>query len=168
MGDNIYFSSSITFIHDTKVFNEIQNDKKILIFDLRKKDEYEINHLENSINIPYNEYELTFFSAVNEKLLSQLADNKEMKNNILRLRRFYIVILISQTKISKKTIIRRKSNCWEESDIISKSLVFYSNLQKAKVREMGLYNHGFEKINKHYFFLTKSLSTNPLRYYFLI
>jgi hypothetical protein len=163
MGDNIYSSNNITFIHEVKVFNEIQNDKKVLIFDLRKKEDYEVSHLENSINIPYDEYEEIFFKSINEKLLSELTNCKEMRNNILRLRRFYIVILISQNKISRKKIIGEISSNEEEADIIKKSSLFYSNLQKAKIRELGLYNHGFNKIINHYFFLTKSLSSYTLR-----
>jgi hypothetical protein len=72
--DDKFISSNI-FIHEVKVYNEIQNEKKILLFDLRKKEDYNKCHLDFSINIPYNEYDEDFFKLFDSKKIKYISDN---------------------------------------------------------------------------------------------
>jgi rhodanese-related sulfurtransferase len=150
------FLNSINFIHEVKVYNEIQNDRKVILFDLRKQEDFKKHNLDQSINIPFNEFEESFFETIDEKAISELTQDQELRNNILKYKRFYIVIIISQTKISRKNIFFQNSQDDEELEIIQKSLIFYKAFIKNRVREIGLYNPGFTNICKIYPFLIRS------------
>jgi len=156
------FLKNVNFIHDVKIFNEIQNYKKILIFDFRKKEEFDECHLNLSINIPYNKFDYSFFESIQETELANLTDDLELKNNVLKYKRFYIAIIMSSNKITRHAILNQDSLIEEENEIIIKCLLFYKALTKARIRELGLYNKGFERISKNYYFIINNLSCSPL------
>jgi hypothetical protein len=154
------FLKSIFFIHEVKIFNEIQNKKKIIIFDLRKRDEYNKCFLEGSINIPYNEYDYEFFETFNESTISGMTSNTNLKEKILRYKRYFIAIIMSEKKIKRKDILELNSTD-DEAERIKKCLLFYKSLIRNKVREIGLFNKGFERISKDYYFLVNNLYCSP-------
>jgi hypothetical protein len=158
---NIDFLMNINFIHEVKIFNEIQNNKRILIFDLRKKEEFKKCKLSFSLNIPFNEYSPSDFEKLDIDFLSQKAEDMDVKDMIKKFRRFYIVIIMSEEKIERKKIFNPKElhSDKEHMDIVQKSLLLYFALTKSKVRELGLYNLGFKKFEKHYsFMVSKNLN----------
>ncbi len=162
------FLDCILFIHEVKIFNEIQNKRKILIFDLRKKDEYHKCYLDESINIPYNEYDYEFFETFKENKISELAIDEYLKEKVLRYKRYFIAIIMSDKKIRRRDILKQVGND-DELDRIKKSLLLYKSLINNKVREIGLFNKGFDKILNNYSFLVTHLSCSPtLKYNLLI
>jgi hypothetical protein len=158
------FLKSIKLINEVKIFNEIQNYKKLIIFDFRKREDFNINHIHNSINIPFNEFDFKFFETIDDQKLCYLCNNfvkcDELKCMLKRYKRYYIVLIMSQEKIKRKTIeaigTGKKLNSEEEKDQIIKSLLLYKALQKNRVYEMGMFNLGFKKIIKHFDFLVCS------------
>jgi rhodanese-related sulfurtransferase len=156
------FLNSINFIHEVKIYNEIQNDQKILIFDLRKREDFDKSHLDLSVNIPHNEFEENFFENIDEKIISEMTKDKTLSENILKYKRFYLVIIISQNKIHRKNIFLQTSQNKEEVDIINKSLIFYKAFIKNRVRELGFYNHGFNKLVGYYPFLIRNSLFPPI------
>jgi hypothetical protein len=161
---------SLKLINEVKIFNEIQNYKKLIIFDFRKREDFQVNHIEHSIHIPFNEFDFQFFENVDDQKLCYLCNNfvkcEELKTMLKRYKRHYIVLIMSQEKIKKKTIEEvgtgKKFHSEEEKEQILKSLLFYKALQKNRVYEMGLFNLGFKKIMKHYDFLVCSETRIPL------
>jgi hypothetical protein len=166
------FLSSIHFINEVKVYNEVQNEKKVLIFDLRKKTDYEKCHLDFSINIPYNEYDEDFMKIFNLKKIKIIQDtictSEELKEMISRYKRYFIVIIMSHEKINKTNINSVLNGNQENKEIITKSLLFYKALISNRVRELGLYNKGFVKFYNNYFFLTVGINNNPNLKYMLL
>jgi hypothetical protein len=161
------FMSSINFIHEVKIFNEFQNDKKILIFDFRSREEYENRHMDSSVNIPIEEYSQDFFSCLDEQKITLIADtctkDPEVKEMVKRYKRFFIVIIMSEDKINRKTIQEFESVSDEkERDVINKSLLFYKALIKNRVRELGLYNMGFKNFSDNYHFMTSGKNVKPM------
>jgi hypothetical protein len=159
--------NSINFIHEVKVYNEIQNEKKILIFDLRKREDFDRNHLDLSVNIPFDEFDYSFFENIDENKISELTEDKEIKSNVLKYKRFYIVLVISQNKICRRKIISLEDKDDEEHEMIKKGLIFYKAFLKNRVREIGLYNHGFKKIINNYPFIVQSIKEPPIARYLL-
>lgn len=148
------FLSSINYINESKIYNEFQNNKKIIIFDLRKKEDFEKYHLDCSINLPYDILDLGFFQSIDENKLSGYATSDEMKANLKKYKRFYIAIILSQTKVKRKII--NELNTMEENDekdLIMKGLTLYKTLVKNRIRELGFFNIGFENFLAHYYFL---------------
>ena len=66
---NQKFFKTLNYIDETKIFNELQNNKKILIFDFRSRIEYEQSHLENSLNIPIDEIDVERLNSFDENFL---------------------------------------------------------------------------------------------------
>ncbi len=157
------FLINVNYIHEVKIFNEIQNNKKILIFDLRTKEEFKESYLEFSINLPYDELSDDVLVKFDENKISEYATSKELKEMVKRYKRYYIVIIMSQIKIKRKTIIDFV-NCSNKEDKqkIIKSLLLYQSLINKKVREIGLYNLGFLKFVEHYYFMVYNHNNKPI------
>jgi len=170
--DDDYFSlqflQSINFIHEVKIFNEIQNNKKILIFDFRKKEDFIRFKLDNSLNLPYDEYDKDVFKVFHQNKLIEIAKNEELKDMLKKYKRFYIVIIMSEVKISMRNIYEYKSCELEEKEIILKCLSFYKSLVKNRVRELGLFNLGFKNFLEHYDFMVMKNNCLPLAKYLII
>jgi hypothetical protein len=149
------FLEKVHMIHDVKIFNELQNQKKIIIFDLRNRDEYNNCYLDESVNLPFDEYPEQFFDNFDEKIISEKVYQNDLKNKVLRFKRYYIAIILSENKISRKEILSMESSHLEK---INKSLLLYNCLINKKVREIGLYNKGFDRICQHYNFLINNIS----------
>jgi CRISPR/Cas system CSM-associated protein Csm2 small subunit len=150
------FLERMYFIHDVKIFNEMQNQKKILIIDLRSRDEFNKCHLGESINIPYNEHGEDFFKTFDENIISEMTNENELRNKILRFKRFYIAIITSEKKINRRDILKMNGT-GDELERTTKSLLLYKSFLNKKIREIGLYNKGFERISNHYYFLVENL-----------
>jgi hypothetical protein len=155
-------------MHEVKIFNEIQNNKKILIFDLRTVEEYKANHIDLSINIPYNEHDNNFFETICDKKFNLVKDqymnNREVKQRIETFKRYYIVLIMSQKRIKKKKIENFDSTevDKDEKDRIIKTLLFYESLILNGVREIGVYNLGIDKMVEKYDFITHIYGQDPL------
>lgn len=157
------FINSINFIHEVKIYNEIQNSGKILVFDLRSRADFDKSHLENSINIPLDEFDFEFFEKFDENKIANLVTDDTVKSMVLKYKRYFIVIIMSETRIQRKTILDAKSAVSkEEQDTIKKSLQFYKSLTDNKVRELGLYNLGFKKFSEVYYFMITNNKDAPL------
>lgn len=155
------FLLNINFIHEVKIFNELQNNKKILIFDLRKKEEYILANLDFSINLPFDQHENHLFDNFNETKLAEMTNSKDLKEMIKKYKRFYIAIVMSEEKVARKKIINLEAE-GEEKVQIEKSLMLYKALVKKRVRELGLFNLGFKKFVDHYYFLVRCEDKKPL------
>jgi hypothetical protein len=150
--------TKINFIHEVKIYNEIQNHKKIIIFDLRSRETFAKSHIQFALNLPYKEYEPSFYINFDEEKLCLLTTREELKSMIRRFKRYYIVIIMSEHKIKRKHVLNYHKQCpvkdQEERDIIKKSVLLYQTLTSGhKVREIGLYNLGFERFTNHYYFI---------------
>ncbi len=155
--------NEINFIHEVKIFNELQNHKRILIFDLRTSEQFTNTHLEYAINIPYNLTNEDMFSSFEEAKYVSFTDSEVSKLMIERFRRYYIVIIMSEIKIKRKVIMKYfhlKEEPYKE--IIRKSLLLYHSLYKRKVTEIGLYNLGFRKFAEHYSFVIMKYNNKAL------
>jgi hypothetical protein len=158
--------NELNFINEVKIFNELQNHKRILIFDLRSIDQFTHTHLEHAINIPFNSTDDDTFSKFEGAKYAMFADSEEAKLMIERFMRYYIVIVMSEIKIKRKVIMKilhTKEDSGKE--IIKKSLLLYNALQKRKVREIGLYNLGFRKFADHYSFIIMKNNNRALTKY---
>lgn len=156
------FLYNIKYIHEVRIFNEIQNNKKILIFDFRTKDEYFKSKLGLSINIPYDEHNYDFYENFNDKkvacLIEQYTGCSDVKLRLKSFKRYFIVLLMSENKIKRKTIETCSSslNCNPDSvekEKIIKTLLFYKALVSNGVREIGLFNLGINKLISEYSFM---------------
>ena len=81
---NDKFFKSINFIDETKIFNELQNNKKILIFDFRPKSLFKQNHLENSINLPIDEIEVESLNEFDDQSLTKYTEDNVCKSLIYK------------------------------------------------------------------------------------
>jgi len=171
MEESLHFDSdflfNINFIHEVKIYNELQNNKKILIFDLRKKEEKEFWSLDYTINIPYDEHSDDFFSIFEVENFIKKTDNHEVKEMLYKYKRFYIVIVMSEEKIARRTILKFPECDGDEKLIIKRSLLLYKALTNKRVRELGLFNLGFKKFAEHYGFLIKFKGQIPAAKYFI-
>jgi rhodanese-related sulfurtransferase len=162
--ENEQFFKKIQFISEEKIFNELQNDKKILIFDFRKKADFDKKHLDNSINIPFDEVEFEFLQKFDTQILQSYTNDTNVKSLIPKSRRQFIAIIMHNDKISKKKILQPSKFSEEEQFHTGKILTFYKTLHLNKHREMAIFNKGFTRIEKYYSFLLN----NPfLNKYFL-
>lgn len=146
--------NNIHFINEVKVFNEIQNNKKIIILDLRSKSDFDKLSLPLALNLPYDELDYSFFQQFDENEVAKFTEDIELKNKVFKYKRYFIAIIMSQAKI-KRSIIRQSPENWPEDlkEQILKSLLLYQSLVNLKIREMGLFNLGFEKFVSYYSFL---------------
>ena len=166
---NEIFFNSIKYIHEVKIFNEIQNNKKIIIFDFRNREEYLSNHLDLSLNIPFDEHELDYYETLFDKKLNitdqKYIDSEEVKLRLKNCRRYFIVIIMSEERIKRKAI----ENCERDQDInlltkekILKTLLFYKSLVIKGVRDIGIYNLGIKELTSQYKFMMHSRDIKPL------
>ena len=156
------FLLDINFIHEVKIFNEIQNNKKILIFDLRKREDYLNSNLKFSINLPYDEHSHEIYKNFDEEILCTFTQDSEVKEMLRKFRRFYIVIIMSEVKIPRKRILKYTECIDDEKCIVSKSMLLYEALTRRKVRDLGLFNLGFRIFREHYEFIVNRGGLTPL------
>jgi hypothetical protein len=153
------FINTLKYIHEIKIFNEIQNQSKILIFDFRKRSEYEARHLDLSINIPYDESDTDFFETFCESKIKLLCENFThsdcVRQRIKSYKRYFIALIMSEEKIKRKQIENVLSDEGEEEkrEAIQKVMLFYKALIIKGVREIGLYNGGMKKVAENYEFM---------------
>jgi hypothetical protein len=156
------FLNNIKYIHEVRIFNEIQNNKKILIFDFRRKDEYFKTNLGLSLNIPYDEHTYDFYQNFNEKKVATLVEQytgcHEVKQRLRSFKRYFIVLLMSENRIKRKTIESCSSSGDDsvdpvEKEKIIKTLLFYKALVSNGVREIGVFNLGINKLTSEYGFM---------------
>lgn len=169
---DLKFLKSIKYINEIKIFNEIQNFKKVIFFDFRRREEYKSYKIEQSIHIPFNEFDLTFFETMDNEKLCTLCNFyvacEELRTMLRKYKRHYIVLIMSEDKIKRKTIEdffscnTLNEEIDDEKEQILKSLLFYRALKKNGVYEMGLYNLGFKKLNQHFDFILKTEYREPL------
>lgn len=150
------------FINETKIFNEIQNNKKILVFDFRSKSEYEKMSLPNSINLPFDENPNEFFENFISQINPDLSEDLIIKEMLCKFRRFYIAIIFSEEKFHRKEIINYEVEKLRSNDALYKALCAYHSLSSNKVREMGIHLKGFQAIFQKYFFIVKNNLNEPL------
>jgi hypothetical protein len=159
------FLKNLKFINEVKIFNEIQNSKKIIIFDLRSKEEFISHHLELSVNITYNENNFDFFENISKGNLDSKFNNvcEEISKRLKNYKRYFVAILMSEKKIKKTKIQNFDFNDLDDSDKekIIKSLLFYKSLVSNGVRELGIFSYGMEKIMLHYDFLLNYKDKQP-------
>lgn len=162
--DDFHYNN-LNLINEVKIYNEMQNQNKILIFDLRKREDYIKSHVEYSINIPYDQHDEETFSCVEKikKVTEIYTDLPKAREMLEKYKRFFIVIIMSEMKIKLKHVYNFESIDNEEvRDNIYKSHIFYNTLLKNKVRELGLYNLGFRNFDYHYTFLTHGLNKKQI------
>ena len=145
---NQKFFKTLNYIDETKIFNELQNNKKILIFDFRSRIEYEQSHLENSLNIPIDEIDVERLNSFDENFLVMFSGENDKLHLIQKYKRLFIAIVLSQNKIKRKSFIQPNGNI--EELYIGKILTFYQTLKNNKIRELGLFKKGFNVIQKSY------------------
>ncbi len=150
------------FINEIKIFNEIQNNKKILIFDLREKVQFLNMSLSNSLNIPFDEKEDEFFKNFIENISPDLSKDIVIKELLCKFRRFYIAIIFSDQKYHRKDIINYKYQELKSHNSLFKALNLYHSLSSNKVREIGIYLKGFYQIYCKYFFIVKKNLNEPI------
>jgi hypothetical protein len=156
----------INFIHEVKIYNELQNHHKILIFDLRDRDLFTNSHICYALNIPQNEHSVDFYTNPEIESHSAFTTSDELKSILKSYKRYYIVIIMSEQKIKRKHILSYHSRDESpEKDIIRKSLLLYEILVRNKVREIGLYNMGFSRFAAHYYFIITRGCIPPIAKY---
>ncbi len=161
----------IKYISDVKLYNEIQNDKKILILDLRSREEYAAGHIALSFNIPFDEYDYEFFQSWcnNSSVLENKTDDTCIKLRLKNFKRYFIGIIISNFKINPLVIEQIINNSGDNqndessnyNERITKALLLYQSLMSNSVRELGLYNLGLEVFYGNYSFLMSRLGETP-------
>ena len=150
------------FINETKIFNEIQNNKKILVFDLRSKSDYSKTSLPNSVNLPFDEKPIEFFENFISNISTDLSEDQSVKDMLCKFRRFYIAIVFSEEKFHRKEIINYDAERLRSNEALFKALCLYYSLSANKVREMGIHLKGFSSISNKYFFIVRNGLNGPL------
>lgn len=147
----------IKFINDVRIHNEIQNNRRILVFDLREPKEFQNNCLPNSLNIPYSDYEFNFFKNFTEKVsnFEFKSEESELKEMIKRYKRFYITIIFDEKKYHRKEILNFKEEDFKKEESLYKAILLYNSLVGNKVREIGIFIKGFEKLKEKFWFILK-------------
>lgn len=149
------FQKKLNFITETKIFNELQNNKKIVIFDFRPRKQYEESHCENSINIPIDEIEVDSLSSFNEKALMAFNNDEPNRACVLsKYKRLFVAIICSDEKLKKSHFLSPNREDSTQELIIGKILVFYKTLITNKIRELGIYVKGFKLFSSNYNFVT--------------
>lgn len=161
---NDKFFKSINFIDETKIFNELQNNKKILIFDFRPKSLFKQNHLENSINLPIDEIEVESLNEFDDQSLTKYTEDNVCKSLIYKYKRLFIVIICSQEKINRNSFLLPNKNSINEELNIGKILSLFRTLKNNKVRELGIFNKGFNKILTSYNLMTIHHTCSSYKY----
>lgn len=149
------------FINETKIFNEIQNNKRILVLDLRPKKSFINFSLPNSVNLPYDEYSDEFFQKFINNITPDLSDDPFIKDMLKKFRRFYIAIIFSDEKFHRKDVINYDNDKIKSLNHLYKALSLYSSLTTNKVREIGIDQKGFSCINSKYWFLVRNNLNDP-------
>ncbi len=159
-------ASHIKFLSEFKLYNDLESGK-LIIFDFRKKEQFNLGCLyDYSINLPFDEIGeevLDNPKIIDEKLLAGYAHSEFLEHRAIKCKRFFIVIIISEEKIYKEAIFKSLS----ELDIIKdgnivKPLKLYKNFMlNNKVREIGLYNRGFDLIRCKFPFIIHSNNLIP-------
>ncbi len=141
------------FINETKIFNEIQNNKKILIIDLREKSHYENMSLPFSLNLPYDKNPEDFYSNFTNYITPDLTEDQMIKEMLYRYKRFYIAIIFSEEKFNRKDIIDWDVEKIKSFDSLNKALSMYYSFTSNRVREIGVCLKGFKRIYEKYSFI---------------
>ena len=158
---NENFFKKVNFINETKIFNELQNSKKILIFDFRPKAEFLYKHFENSLNLPIDEIDVDCLMKFDENELKKYTDDNYIKSLVSKYKRLFIGFICSSEKIKRKSFLSPDLSKNENLQI-GKILTFYKTLISNKIREIGLYIKGFNKIeNSFNYILVKNLVPFP-------
>lgn len=154
-------------ISDLKLYNELET-QKIIIFDFRPRTAFEEASIYDfSINLPHDEVDTRFLednNILDHKHLEPYAHSDFLKGISHKCRRLFIVIIMSDDKISKEEIYKYIRGTVKESeyvDEILKPLKFYKNLVFSKVREIGLYTKGFNKFKRTFPFLLHTYRNPP-------
>jgi hypothetical protein len=121
-----------------------------------------------SIHLPFTDFDFDFFENINDEKINFICNKyiycEELKEMLRKYKRHFIVLILSEEKIKRKTIecaSSEKYDITDEKNIkIIKCLMFYRALRNNRVYEMGLYNLGFEKISRHYDYLLVKESRN--------
>lgn len=152
----------INFINQPKLFNEIINNQgEILIFDFRSAEDFKENHYKKySINLPYNNKNITFDFCNNYQTCEWAHFSPENKKVLNRIKRFYILVVSTNEYISKDYLINiylkvhRQESLNECELACFKALLFYNMLVKNKIRELGFYINSYDKFLKDFNFIT--------------
>lgn len=154
---------SVNYLKPNKLFSEMFNKssfndrtnvhgKNCILFDLRSKEDFEKKQISNiSINIPFNEQSEKYFSSLDPKLLYQNISNANLKLKLQNYKRYYLIIIFSNSSFSKKQIVTTEER--EKSEALDKALLLYQGLVQKKIREIGILNKGFNVFEKNYSFL---------------
>jgi len=157
----------IAFISNSYIFNEIDTEKA-LIFDFRTKKQFQESSIHKySINIPYDEIDANILDDPNifkNNSLAKFAHTDFLVEYLKSSMRRFIVIIMSEDKISKDYIYKNMSLIQQKdssvfNDLIMKPLLFYKNLMIIKKREFGLFQKGFSSFRFSFPFM---LSCNNL------
>ena len=157
----------INLITHSRLFNEISNNKgEILIFDFRKVEDFQKKSFEKySVNFPYNHEKLTFeyCSKYNISDWTSTFCNDENKRVIARMKRFFILFVISDDKPNQEEIERLfnsdRINFEEEkikdNEALVKSILLYKTLKKNKIREVSFFKDSYKKFLNDFIFIGK-------------
>jgi len=145
--------SKLNFLNETKIFNELQNHKKIIIFDFRTRSQFAAYHLENSINLPVDEVSVEDLEKVDENTLLSYSHNKEEAKPLLsKYKRLFVVLIFPQKQIKKRNFVSPNQEDYEETLRIAKVITFYKTLVTNKIRELGIYIKGFGLLDNSFGF----------------
>lgn len=151
---NQNFLKKVNFVNENKIFNELQNSRKILIFDFRSRIEFKESHCENSINIPHDEVEIENLLNMNENYLYTFTNGDPYLQTLLsKYKRLFIAIVCSQQKIPRKNFLSKEQSKTNEDLLIAKVLLLYRSLINNKIREIGIYIKGYTLFEESYSFL---------------
>lgn len=145
-------AKTVNYLKESKLFNEMLNNQgEILVFDLRTKEDFDDHNLSlYSLNLPFDSFEYKFFSTFEPNSWEKMTKDSMLKSIIRRLRRFYIVIVVSNDPVSKANLVKLEDDDYmekhlkEDSRLISdsaevKGLLLYKSLVKNKIREIGYF-----------------------------
>lgn len=150
------------YINETKIFNEIQNNKKILVLDLRSRNDYAKMSLPNSVNLPFDEKPNEFFENFISFISPDFSEDPIIREMLCKFRRYYIAIIFSEEKFHMKEIINYDAEKLQSEEALYKALCLYHSLSTNKVREMGIHLKGFSSIFTKYFFIVRNNLSEPL------
>lgn len=159
---NQNFFKKVNFINENKIFNELQNNRKILVFDFRPRNEFNLYHCENSINIPNDEVEIENLITCQENFLYSFTNGElYLKTLLSKYKRLFIAIVCSQQKIPKKSFFMEDKGNSNGDLLIPKVLLLYRSLINNKVREIGIFIKGYKLFQESYNFLITHEITKP-------
>ncbi len=159
---NQTFFKKVNFINENKIFNELQNNRKILVLDFRSRSEFNEGHCDNSINIPSDEVEIENLFNMNENFLCTFTNGDPYLQTLLsKHKRLFIAIVCSQQKIPKKKFLIENQCNTNEDLSVAKVLLLYRSLINNKIREIGIYIKGYKQYEESYGFLKMHQTTKP-------